>query len=128
VAKQQRVFGLGEKLRVRKKSRLVDKDRLQEGSRASLPPLDVDVTGVEGEVCAPAYENAARGEVLVPIRLPNEAVIAVPEDRLERAGTPPPPSRQRAEERAVLGEAVISPVSPETIKFFERYFGARRRK
>lgn len=123
-AKQQRIFAHGEKVKIKKKSRLYDKDRKQEGAHPNeLPPLDVDMTGVEGEVFAPSYENAWRGEVLVPIKLPNEAVIAVPEDRLERTEAPPPISVLRAEERAAYGDTGgLGAVSPETVKFWEEYF------
>lgn len=81
-----RVFGIGESVRVSKKSRVVDKDRAGEGSPpGTLEPIDQDVTGLEGEVIGPAYESPLKdGAHCVPIKLANEAVIGVPVDRLER--------------------------------------------
>lgn len=130
-ATQQRFFATGEKVKVAKKSRVVDKQRGQEGvARKScrskgpaLPPIDVDAMGWEGEVCAGPYENAKRGEVLVPIRLPNQAVIAVPENRLERTEASPPPGVQRAMEQAAgPGGGGVGSVSPATIEFWRNHF------
>lgn len=127
MATQQRIFALGERVRVAKKSRVVDKQRAQEGlpkDKKYRPPIDVDVTGISGEVCAPAYESPSRGgEIMVPIRLPNEAVIAVPEDRVERDAPPPPREILKAEERAAFGEEKMgSSVSRETLEFWKKYF------
>lgn len=88
-------LGLGERVRVARKSRVVDPHRAGEGVAPDvLDPIDQDVTGVEGEVCGPAYESPIKdGARCVPIKLANEAVIGVPEDRLER---PRGESRSRA--------------------------------
>lgn len=127
-AKQQRFFAQDEKLRVVKKSRVYDKERRQEGigsksKRRKARVIDVDVTGAEGVVCGEPYHNPKRGEIMVPIRLRNNAVIAVPEHRLERAEAQPPTQAQRAEEQAVAGPAGgPGAVSPDTIKFWEEHF------
>jgi hypothetical protein len=87
-AKRERFFKIGEKVRVAKKSHIIDRERDGEG----LPPeervpIEEDVTGYEGEVCSQPYESPLKdGASCVPIRLPNDAVIGVPEDRIEREG------------------------------------------
>lgn len=80
------ILSLGQRVRVAKKSRVVDEHRAGEGAPPdTLGPIDQDVTGVEGEVCGPAYESPIKnGAHCVPIKLDNEAVIGVPVDRLEQ--------------------------------------------
>jgi hypothetical protein len=124
-AKQSRVFAQDEKLVVKKKSRLYDKDRKQEGiqsAKDSPPPaLDMDVTGISGRVCGETYHNPTRDEYMVPIRLENDAVISVPEDRLERE-SPSSPSVEKDEIRAMDGGGGVGGVSPDTIDFWRKYF------
>jgi len=83
---QNRQFAYGDRVRVAKKSRVVDKEREHENlSDEDKVPIDQDVTGLEGEVTGESYASTTKpGEYCVPIKLPNEAVIAVPEKRLER--------------------------------------------
>jgi hypothetical protein len=88
--KQQRNFGMGEKVRISKKSRVVDRARSMESDKS---PIDQDVTGAEGEVTAAPYESPLKdGECCVPIKLASGAVVGVPESRLEPASV----SRSRA--------------------------------
>lgn len=87
MAEEERFFEQGEKVRISKKSRVVDTDRAQEGEK-DLPPIDQDVTGCEGSIHAAPYESPMKdGEVCVPIRLKNGAIVGVPENRLESAGS-----------------------------------------
>lgn len=92
-AKQQRIFGMGGKVRIAKKSRVVDKGRAHEGlSEEDKHPIDQDVTGEEGEICGGEYQSTTKdGEYCVPIKLKNGAVVGVPETRLEpvQAGRAP---------------------------------------
>lgn len=112
-----RFFDMGQKVKIAKKSRVVDKERLNEGlSPDDRVPIDQDVTGVEGEVCAPSYYNEKRGEYLVPIKLPNEAIVCVPEQRLEKAGL----KKERSLDAG--GQSSPSPVTPENIEFWKAYF------
>ncbi len=84
--KENRDFGFGEVVRVSQKSRVVDKDRVQEGlGQEDRRSIDQDVTSVRGEICASPYSSPLKdGKQCVPIRLANGAVVGVPEDRLER--------------------------------------------
>lgn len=77
----------GTRVRIKKKSRVVDKDRINEGFRPGepRPEIDQDVTGREGVVCGSPYDSPLKdGERCVPIRLAGGAVISVPENRLGR--------------------------------------------
>lgn len=87
-AKRERHFQIGDKVKVAKKSHVIDRERENEGlSPEDRVPIEEDVTGYEGEVCSQPYESPLKdGGSCVPIRLPNDAVIGVPEDRIERAG------------------------------------------
>jgi hypothetical protein len=87
-AKRDRFFRIGEKVRVAKKSHVIDRERDGEGlAPEDRVPIEEDVTGYEGEVCSQPYESPMKdGTSCVPIRLPNDAVIGVPEDRIEREG------------------------------------------
>jgi hypothetical protein len=87
-AKRERFFKIGEKVRVAKKSHVIDRERDGEGlDPEDRVPIEEDVTGYEGEVCSQPYESPLKdGASCVPIRLPNDAVIGVPEDRIEREG------------------------------------------
>jgi hypothetical protein len=112
-----RFFDMGQKVKIAKKSRVVDKERLNEGlSPDDRVPIDQDVTGVEGEVCAPSYYNAKRGEYLIPVRLPNEAIVCVPEQRLEKTGL------KKARNLTEGGQSSPSPVTTENIEFWKQYF------
>jgi hypothetical protein len=87
-AKRERFFRIGEKVKVAKKSHVIDRERDGEGlDPEARVPIEEDVTGYEGEVCSQPYESPLKdGQSCVPIRLPNDAVIGVPEDRIEREG------------------------------------------
>ncbi len=87
-AKNNRMFAVGEKVRVAKKSHVIDRERANEGlADDDRIPIEQDVTGYEGEVCSQPYDSPMKdGTSCVPIRLPNDAVIGVPEDRVERVG------------------------------------------
>lgn len=83
--KKKRAFAMGERVKIAKKSHVIDRERLHEGlAEAEREPIEADVTGAEGEVTAPPYENPQRGETFVPMKLSNGAVVSVPESRLER--------------------------------------------
>lgn len=111
-----RWFAQGERVKVAKKSRVVDKEREFEGvDPASLPIIDQDVTGMEGEVYSESYYSEQRGETLTPIMLGNGAVISVPEKRLERADK----SRRHVDGGGQIG---LSSVSKETLEFWRDYF------
>lgn len=114
-----RQFAQGERVRVSKKSRVVDEDRLNEGQDPStLPIIDQDVTGFEGEVCGDSYDAPSGKGVCIPIKLPNHAVISVPEDRLERADR----SLRRLDGGGQIGS---SPPTKESIEFWRDYFKKR---
>ena len=115
-----RFFAQGEKLVVAKKSIVVDKERAHENLAKGAPPIEQDVTGVTGEVCGDSYQSPGKdGETCVPLRLGNEAVIAVPESRLERVDR----SVGRSDGG---GQSTSSPVSRETMTFWERVFGRKK--
>ena len=81
-----RFFKVGEKVKVVGKSHVIDKARDNEGlAPEDRTPIEEDVTGYEGEVCAQPYESPMKdGGECIPIRLPNDAVIGVPSERIER--------------------------------------------
>lgn len=85
---KNRLFKIGEKVRVAKRSHVIDREREGEGlAPEDRVPIEQDVTGYEGEVCSQPYESPLKdGTSCIPIRLPNDAVIGVPEDRVEREG------------------------------------------
>ena len=128
-AKQNRIFGLGERVKIAKKSRVVDTERAQEG----LPPddrpaIDQDVTGIEGEVTGIPYESREKGEVCVPIKLENEAVISVPESRLERTTRTPRKERpERADDTPESPHGGFAPTKDD-IEFWRGYFNRRGKK
>jgi hypothetical protein len=85
VPKKNRAFVMDERVKIVKKSHVIDRERAHEGlAEAEREPIEADVTGAEGVVTAPPYENPQRGETFVPIKLENGAVVSVPEKRLER--------------------------------------------
>jgi hypothetical protein len=88
VPEKRRFFKIGEKVKVAKKSHVIDRERDGEGlAPEDRVPIEEDVTGYEGEVCSQPYESPLKdGTSCVPIRLANDAVIGVPEDRVEREG------------------------------------------
>ncbi|MGI0149550.1 MAG: hypothetical protein ACREDF_08485 [Thermoplasmata archaeon] len=118
-AKKQRIFATGEEVRVKKKSRIVDQDRALENiAPENRVPIDQVVTGVQGMVCSEPYASPMKdGEYCVPIKLANDAVIGVPESRLERVSRTPRLERS--------GEGGHSPVSEETVNFWRDYFRQR---
>ena len=118
-----RPFAAGELVKVAKKSHVLDVERQHEGvDPAGLPPIDQDVTGMEGEICGEPYESIPKGgEVCVPIRVANGAVISVPEARLERAEKTAP----RLDGGGQIG---VSPLSRESYEFWKRHFAAEDRK
>ena len=82
---QQRYFGVGQPVKVKRKSWVVDREREGEGSKPGvLPPIEQDMTGVEGVVCSDPYESPEKG-MCVPLQLENGAVISVPEERIEKS-------------------------------------------
>ena len=85
---------------------------------AALPIIDQDVTGSEGEICGEPYVSGEKQEVCVPIRLPNDAVISVPEKRLERADK----SVRRMDGG---GQTGMSGVSQESVEFWRDYFRSK---
>lgn len=120
--KRNRFFRNGEQVVVKKKTHLLDKERKHEGiprdkktGKFLVPvqPIDEDVTGIEGEVESGAYLNAQRGEFMVPIRVGNGGVIAVPESRLERAANTPTLERS--------DPSGPSAVSKETLDFWRSW-------
>lgn len=118
---QNRLFGMGEEVKIAKKSRVVDKERRHEGlAKKDRIPIDVDVTGVEGRVTAPPYWSEKRGQVMVPIKLPNEAVVCVPEDRLEKVAKLP-------RNGDAGGGGGFAP-SRETVEFWREYFKREDKK
>jgi hypothetical protein len=76
----------GDAVKIVGKTRVVDKERGQEGAKpGSLPPLDVDITGAPGVVLPGSYISPEKGKgVVVPIQLPGGAIVAVPEKRLAK--------------------------------------------
>lgn len=119
VENQNRAFQHGEEVRIAKKTHVVDRDRAHEGQAPGvLPPIEQDMTGSEGRVDAQEYYSEEKGEVFVPIRLRNEAVISVPESRLERVG----PSGHRKDGG---GQSGVSGVSAETLEFWRKVFENR---
>ena len=124
--KQNRVFGLGERVKIAKKSWVVDRERSQEGlPQDDRAPIEQDMTGQECEVVGVPYWSEQKGEVCVPLRLNNEAVISVPEERLERA------DRTRRKERLERTDggpdSAGSAPSAETIRGWKKYFEDRDR-
>ena len=102
------IFNVGEKVRVQKKSWVIDKERAQEGLPAEEKiPIEQNVTGETCEVTALPYWSEEKGEYCVPLKLPNEAVISVPESRLERSAGGSP--------------------SAETIAYWKEYFQKERK-
>lgn len=85
-----RGFQPGERVKIARKTRVVDKERANEGMHdipvKDRPELNVDVTGAGGEVLAGSYRSPSKGgEICVPVQLPGvNGPIAVPESRLER--------------------------------------------
>jgi hypothetical protein len=117
-----RQFAQGEKVKVAKKSRVVDKEREHENVEPStLPEIDQDVTGLTGEVYGESYYSDKRGETLHPIMLPNGAVIAVPEKRLERAD-------KSVRRNDGGGQSGLSGVSAATLEYWRKRFLAMDRK
>lgn len=119
---QNRMYRFGEAVTIKKKTRVVDKKREHEGkAEGELRPIDQDITGESGNVCADAYFNEERGEQMIPIRLPNEAMVSIPETRLERVDT------SGAVRQDGGGQSSPSPVSPETVQFWEKHFADQAR-
>lgn len=115
--KRNRFFEANEKVRVRKKTHLLDKERKHEGipKGVQAQPIDEDVTGIEGRVEGGAYQSPTKGgEWMVPIRVGNGGVISVPENRLERASNTP--RIERSHERGP------SAMSPDSVRFWRNYF------
>jgi hypothetical protein len=118
-----RQFMTGEKVKVAKKTHVIDREREHEGATpGTLPPVEQDVTGMEGEICGEPYESQSKdGEVCVPIRVGNGAIIAVPEKRLERA--------ERTSHRLDGGgQTGASPMSKESYEFWRKHFAAQGTK
>jgi hypothetical protein len=112
-----RQYAAGEKVKVAKKTHVIDREREHEGSDpGTLPPVEQDVTGMEGEICGEPYESIPKGgEVCVPIRVANGAIISVPEVRLERA--------QRTAPRLDGGGQIgASPMAKESYEFWKKHF------
>jgi hypothetical protein len=85
----QRDFRPGERVKIARKTRVVDKERANEGMHnipvKDRPELDVDVTGAGGEVVGGSYTSPSKGELCVPVQLPGvSGPIAVRESSLER--------------------------------------------
>lgn len=115
--KRNRFFESDEKVRVRKKTHLLDKERKHEGipKGVKAQPIDEDVTGIEGRVEGGAYQSPTKGgEWMVPIRVGNGGVISVPESRLERVNNTPKKERSH--------ESGPSAMSQESISFWRSYF------
>ena len=109
------MFRSGEEVVIKKQTRAVDKERAHEGQKpGTLPPIDQDLTGEHGAVCADSYFSEEKGEMCIPIQLPNEAMVSVPESRLERVGP-------RAVTRDGGGQSMQSPLSPETLEFWREF-------
>lgn len=116
--KQQRFFKLGERVVVKKKTHLVDREREHEGIPKDVTPeaIDENVTGIEGEVESGSYASPSKGgEVYVPIRVGNGGIISVPEGRLERTQNTPSAKREPVERGR-------SSVSREDLAFWRKYF------
>ncbi len=110
------MFRFGETVRIKKKSRVVDKDRKHEGvDPKHLAPIDQDVSGEQWAVCADTYFSEERGENMIPLKLGNEAMVSVPESRLERTGP-------RVVQRDGGGQSSPSPMNSETMEFWARHF------
>lgn len=122
--KRNRFFSVGEKVVVKKKTHLLDKERAHEGIPRDkktgkflthVEPIDENVTGIEGEVESGAYASPTKGgEWYVPMRLPTGGVISVPESRLERRSNTPRMERSEGSSRSFM--------SKETITFWRGYF------
>ena len=78
-------FAPGQKVRIAKKSFVIDKEREAEHlAPEDRIPIEEDVTGMEGEIAAPPYESPSKGNAVhIPIRVPEGGILGVPEDRLE---------------------------------------------
>jgi len=125
--KQNRVFGLGEKVKIAKKSWVVDRERSQEGlPQEERVPIEQDMTGQECEVTGFPYWSEEKGEACVPIKLSNEAVISVPESRLERAHRHTP-TRERLERSDGVENRGGSAPSKETVEFWRKYFSEQEK-
>lgn len=117
--KANRFFNHGERVVVKKKTHLLDKERQHEGIPGDVKAeqIDENVTGIEGEVEAGSYASPTKGgEIYVPIRVGNGGVISVPESRLERMNNTPSARRE-----PVMAPSVNS-VSKESIAFWRNYF------
>jgi hypothetical protein len=98
-----RNFAQGQRVKIAKKTRVVDKERDQEGAKpGELPPVDVDVTGCEGVIKGSSYQSPKTGKICTPVELPNGAIIAVDENKLENV-------REEGSSRAFF----MGPPSPE---------------
>lgn len=113
------IFAPGESVKIAKKSRVVDKARAHE----NLPPearvpIDMDVTGVEGEVCGTPYHSSDKGgEVCVPIQMRDGNVLGVPAKRLERLTKTP-----RLDSSESIRESGQSAMSAGSMKYWENHF------
>lgn len=116
--KRNRFFQSGERVVVRKKTHLVDRERKHEGIPKGVraEAIDESVMGIEGSVEGGAYQSPTKGGAwYVPIRVGNGGVISVPENRLERENKTPRVERSQDDPNSPA-------VSKETISFWRKYF------
>lgn len=115
--KLNRLFNAGEKVKVKKKTHLLDEKREHEGIPKGYhaEKIDEKVTGIEGEIAGSAYQSPQKGgEWHIPIRVGAGGIIAVPQDRLERENNTPRTERNPEGSRASM--------SAGSIKFWRKYF------
>lgn len=127
VAPNREIFA-GDVVKVAKKTRVFDEKRDHEGldhiPQADRPVLDVDVTGIEGQVQGAGYVSPRHGEVMVPIKTRGGAVLTVPASRLKKVATPSDrasfsmsrPARQSARKRGSLIKAMITSLIPSFMR------------
>jgi len=115
---KSRLFVQGERLKIKKKSHVVDKERAHEElTPEEKVPIEYDVTGAECEVDGAPYSSPGKdGEICTPVRMQDGSLIGVPEDRLERVSNTP--AREVDEDRMPNS----SGVSKETVEFWREYF------
>jgi hypothetical protein len=106
-------FAPGQKVRIAKKSFVIDKEREAEHlAPEDRIPIEENVTGLEGEIAAPPYESPSKGNAVhIPIRVPEGGILGVPEDRLEAV-----------EPASVSGGRVATGFTPRYAKGWKRVF------
>lgn len=115
--KLNRLIPVGEKIRVQKKTWLVDKERQHEGipKGVEAQPIEENVTGIEGRVASSAYQSPTKGGAWhVPVEVGSGGIISVPVERIERENKTPTLERNP--------EGSLAVMSKETIDFWRGYF------